>query len=167
MDDKELKIIAPEGYEIDREKSSFEKIVFKKKEVKITNYDDIAKNLFEHKLTYFITSVGSIASYAPYVLGREPHNAPTREQLEWILAINKLQNVANFLNGDWEPDWKNVEQTKWRLCYSTVGISVTYTQYSIGIDVYFKTKKLALKAVEILGEEDVKKALRVYKHGRY
>lgn len=30
---KEVKIVAPDGYEIDKEKSSFEKIVFKKKEV--------------------------------------------------------------------------------------------------------------------------------------
>lgn len=32
METKELKIIIPEGYEIDKDKSSFEKIIFKKKE---------------------------------------------------------------------------------------------------------------------------------------
>ena len=31
METKEIKIEIPEGYEIDREKSSYEKIVFKKK----------------------------------------------------------------------------------------------------------------------------------------
>ena len=31
METKELKIQIPEGYEIDKEKSTFEKIVFKKK----------------------------------------------------------------------------------------------------------------------------------------
>ena len=34
METKELKITIPEGYEIDKEKSTFEKIVFKKKDTK-------------------------------------------------------------------------------------------------------------------------------------
>ena len=34
MDTKELKIQIPEGYEIDKENSTFEKIVFKKKDTK-------------------------------------------------------------------------------------------------------------------------------------
>lgn len=34
MEAKEMKIQVPEGYEIDREKSTFESIVFKKVEVK-------------------------------------------------------------------------------------------------------------------------------------
>ena len=33
--DKELKIVAPDGYEIDKEQSTFERIVFKKKEPKL------------------------------------------------------------------------------------------------------------------------------------
>lgn len=35
MENKELKIQAPEGYEIDKENSTFEKIVFKKEERKL------------------------------------------------------------------------------------------------------------------------------------
>lgn len=33
METKEMKIQAPEGYEIDKEKSTFEKIVFRKIEI--------------------------------------------------------------------------------------------------------------------------------------
>ena len=39
---KELKIEIPEGYEIDREKSSFEKIVFKKK-VEVNCWEDLKR----------------------------------------------------------------------------------------------------------------------------
>ena len=39
--EKEIKIQVPEGYEIDKEKSTFEKIVFKKKEKKINSREDL------------------------------------------------------------------------------------------------------------------------------
>lgn len=38
--EKEIKIEIPEGYEIDKEKSTFEKIVFKKKEI-VNTWDDL------------------------------------------------------------------------------------------------------------------------------
>lgn len=43
METKEIKIQVPEGYEIDRELSSFERIVFKKKEATINSWEDIKK----------------------------------------------------------------------------------------------------------------------------
>ena len=41
--EKEIKIQAPEGYEIDKEKSTFEKIVFKKKEAVVNCWEDLPK----------------------------------------------------------------------------------------------------------------------------
>jgi hypothetical protein len=41
METKEIKIQVPEGYEIDKEKSTFENIVFKKKEKKINCWKDL------------------------------------------------------------------------------------------------------------------------------
>lgn len=41
METKEIKIQVPEGYEIDMEKSSFERIVFKKKENTINSWEDL------------------------------------------------------------------------------------------------------------------------------
>lgn len=42
--EKEIKIQVPEGYEIDKEKSTFERIVFKKKEEKVNSREDL-KNI--------------------------------------------------------------------------------------------------------------------------
>ena len=39
--EKEIKIQVPEGYEIDKEKSTFERIVFKKKEKKVNSREDL------------------------------------------------------------------------------------------------------------------------------
>ena len=40
METKELKIQIPEGYEIDKEKSTFEKIVFKKKDTNPRSWEE-------------------------------------------------------------------------------------------------------------------------------
>ena len=53
---KEFKVEIPEGYEIDEEKSTFEKIVFKKKEEVINCWEDIEniKGMWINKFSKFI-----------------------------------------------------------------------------------------------------------------
>lgn len=51
---KEVKISIPEGYEIDKEKSSFERIVFKKKQ-KIEKWDDLIGTIIPEKSFYVNT----------------------------------------------------------------------------------------------------------------
>jgi len=43
MEEKTLKIEIPEGFEIDKENSSFEEIVFKKKEQEVKTWNDLIK----------------------------------------------------------------------------------------------------------------------------
>lgn len=50
METKEIKITIPEGYEIDMEKSTFERIVFKKKKV-INSWEDL-KNIKGFLISY-------------------------------------------------------------------------------------------------------------------
>ena len=59
--EKEIKIQAPEGYEIDKEKSTFENIVFKKKEEKINSWKDLKEieGVFITKCSYIIKYEGS------------------------------------------------------------------------------------------------------------
>jgi hypothetical protein len=156
---KELQIIAPEGYEIDKENSTFEKIVFKKVEEKLT-YEKVVDKMFQHKNHYFIDSDGDITE-ASHGWGCS-NVAPTINQLEKLLAINKLMNVAHYLNDGWEPDWKDGSQ-KFFMYYNTTNRDIEIdvnTYFNSGV-VYFKSKKLAEQAIEILGKEIVKLALGV------
>ncbi len=60
METKELKIQVPDGYEIDKENSTFECVKFKTIKKDIT-YDDICNNLFTEKLwCSYITTDGCI-----------------------------------------------------------------------------------------------------------
>lgn len=159
--EKEVKITVPEGYEIDKENSTFECIKFKKKGL---TYEDVAEKLFKNKKTYFIGVSALILDYIPSsIVATDSNNATSEKQLQRLLALNKLMNVAEYLNGNWKPDWKNVNCAKWFISWSYVQnnfeIDSQYLYQSVNI--YFKTPDLALQAIEILGEEEVKLALGV------
>lgn len=161
MGNKELQIIPPEGYEIDKEQSSFEKIVFKKVEEKLT-YEKIAKELFS-KGCYYIDTFGGIFHAITVDDSTDSSNAPTEYQLKRLLALNKLMNVAYHLNDGWEPNWEDNLQLKYYMFYNNKSktLDIDYNTYcNLGV-VYFKSKTLAKQAIEILGEEIIKLALGI------
>jgi hypothetical protein len=157
---KEFKIEIPEGYEVDKENSTFEKIIFKKVEEKLT-YEKIAEKLFQYEKHYYIAGDGGIMGTS---IGWScPNTAPTKHQLERLLALNKLMNVAHYLNDGWEPNWNNIEQEKFYIYYSNVDkiIKIEYNSVCNSGEVYFKSIELAEQAIEILGEDIIKLALGV------
>lgn len=158
---KVLEIEVPQGYEIDKEQSTFEKIIFKKVEEKLT-YEKIADKLFQYEKHYYTTEAGNIIKSSP--IGWQcPNVAPTEHQLQRLLATNKLMNVAYYLNDGWEPDWEDDFQAKYFIFYNskskTINIDCNVC-FNNGV-VYFKSKELAKQAVEILGEETIKLALGI------
>lgn len=147
METKEVKIEAPEGYEIDKEKSTFEKIVFKKKVVK-TEYKDVCKTCkydgwiaFKETNKHFLDTEVTAMSYQ------------SKEQVIKLAAMNKLMNVAKYINGDWKP--------------KTVGYSfkiahgkIVYYEIDAGfMEVQFKDEETIRIALDILGEDVIKQAL--------
>lgn len=160
MNTEEIKIRVPEGYEIDKENSTFECIKFKKKEL---TYNDVAEKLFKNKKTYFIGTLADISYYTPTCNMHQANNAASEKQLKRLLAINKLMNVATYLNGDWKPDWQNTSQSKWFISWDHRRNKFEMGYRNVYMDgiAHFKTPDLALQAIEILGEEEVKLALGV------
>ena len=157
---KVLEIEVPQGYEIDKEQSSFEKIVFKKVEEKLT-YEKIAEKLFKYKEHYYTSDTGRIMKTD--IGWHCPNVAPTEHQLQRLLALNKLMNVAYYLNDGWEPDWNDNSQGKVFIYYNHSD-KAFQTFIDVGFNcggVYFKSEELAKQAIEILGEETIKLALGV------
>lgn len=161
MDTKEIKINIPEGYEIDRENSTFECIKFKKKGL---TYKDVCNALFSGNNTYYIETAGDIGHTV--ARGKDvysPNNATSKQQLKSLLAINKLMNVAAYLN-EKPLDWDNVFQDKWHIFYDHRSRALRYGEnqsYREAI-VYFDSREHANQAVEILGEDTVKQALGIF-----
>lgn len=158
--DKEVKIQVPEGYEIDKENSTFECIKFKKKQL---TYDDIAKKLFKSEGCFFILSEGEV-EYVHEGVGsgyKDPNNCTSRKQAEKLLAINKLMNVAKYLNKGWIPDWNSGNEPKYSIVPNYLEEKfIIYTAFlgKTGT-IYFKTKELAEQAIQILGKDTITLAI--------
>ena len=130
----ELRVKVPEGMEIDKEHSTFECIKFKPK-----------------KLTYsYISSTMSPHNHIVYTNERHQQKCVT---------FVRIIEVADYLNGDWKPDWNNGEQRKYFICYNHFSRTVdvdSYYRCSFNA-VCFSSEENARKAIEIIGEEELKK----------
>lgn len=156
MEEKVLKIEIPEGYEVDKEKSTFEKIVFKLQMC----YRSIAQELFKNNKTkYFINTRGCIEDTKISDCFWDLNVCTSEKQAKKLLAINQLMNVAKYLNGDWQPNWEEDNDSKFYIALELNKIRILESWVSNTALVYFKTEKLAQKAIDILGEETIKLAL--------
>lgn len=138
--------------------------VFKEEELKEITYKDICESLFYHKDYYDTNKFGDIQA----TNGRLkdfitcPNNATTKQQLKKLLAINKLANVAKYLNEGWWPVWSIYHnQPKWYLYYNheTHSISIDSTYNCSSGQIYFRNQDLAKQAIEILGIDIIHLAL--------
>lgn len=118
--------------------------------------------MFDGKAIYFSGCGGDVVTRncVSQAWTCDANNAPTKEQWEWLLALNKLKNTAVVLNNGWEPDWNdNSCKSTFYYYHSTNEIRIIKAVKSQQSSVYFKNEKLALKAIELLGEETIKTAL--------
>ena len=112
METKEFKIQVPEGYEIDRENSTFEKIVFKKIERELPKkWEDLYEvgGWFVDFHSKVVTS-GSMRT-ADSVKNR----FPTKEEAEACLALAQLCQLRDRYNGGWRPDWDDGGEQKYAI----------------------------------------------------
>lgn len=164
MNAKELKIEAPEGYEVDWDNSSNNVIRFKPSKKK-TTYKDICRELFLDKPSWRLTDLGTTihATCTSSAIIHHKTISTSEKQLAQLLALNKLMNVAKYLNGDWKINWRS-KQEKYYIVYDywKYVLTVTCANCFQSTLVYFESPSLAKQAIEILGEEEVKKALGIF-----
>lgn len=147
IETKEVKTKVPEGYKIDKENSTFDGIKFKPIK-KVLTYEDVIHKLNDDAIGVYTSLPRTFIT--------------SSKQSGKLLAINRLMNVARYLNGDWQPDWENSSERKYYIEYYD-----RYNKYSIGSlisvgnigQVLFKSEEAANKALEILGEETIRLAL--------
>lgn len=158
METKEFKIQVPEGYEIDKENSTFERIKFKPIKKAMT-YEDVAIELFYMKHANIIGRDGDVQLCCATTKedASNPIICTSSKQTEKLIAINKLMNVAKYLNLGNEP--KGGVRYYFYLRYGV--LNSTFTDKDVvdfGV-VYFNNKEDLEKAEQILGEETIKTAL--------
>ena len=146
MKTKELKIQAPEGYEIDKENSTLECIKFKPIKKYIT-YKDICNTLFAKEWGFFISSSGNIEKEIldSFVVS-EKNNATNRKQLEKVLALNQLLNIAIYYNSKVKES-DGLYTISYNEFYSSYCIS-TRTCYITGMTALFTRKEDAQAVID-------------------
>ncbi len=101
--EKELKIEIPKGYEIDKEKSTFEKIVFKKIDNRPKTWEE-----------YCELTKGNTSNYAnstTLIVYKDRFNGAynefsTKERAEQFIAIGKLMQLRDY----WVKGYKKTEE---------------------------------------------------------
>lgn len=107
---KELKIKIPDGYEIDKENSTFEKIVFKPLDSKYPKTWEECIDILTNKNTdfNFISTISEIHSYFSHRAVCYNYNLlPSREIARKFLILQKLYTCRQAYIGDWKPNWND------------------------------------------------------------
>lgn len=130
MEIKDIKLIIniPEGMGIDLENCNLKAGVIRFKKKGLLTYGDIVDSL---DIDTFLHPISV-------------HNT------QKIKAIDKLMNIARFYNGDWKPDWSNINEKKFCIFYYnrdkiyTVDYNITFSSNM----AYFKHKEDAQEVID-------------------
>lgn len=143
METKEFKIQVPEGYEIDRENSTFEKIVFKRVEDLPKSWEDL-----KSMNGFYVSSQSDIKCYYENYQDSINKNVfPTREEAEACLALAQLCQLRDGYNGGWKPDWKDDREKKHCIEFFKGKIQKNYYHVLKKV-LCFKTQELRDKFLE-------------------
>lgn len=115
-------------------------------------YDDICEALFLNKNTYYLDDHNKISSFTlTYSSYKDFDNCTSEAQVKRVIAFNKLQNIAKYLNKGWKPDF--TYSSNYTICKDCTGkySILTNCTYQAGA-IYFKTEELAREAIRLMGE---------------
>ena len=108
MERKSIVIDIPDGMCIDESNSTFEKIVFKRKDTKPRSWEEYCKN-FKGQYYYIQNNKDNIAtSFIPNGYGlvsAYKNYIPSKELAEAFLAMMQLMSLRQAWIGDWKPNW--------------------------------------------------------------
>ena len=149
MEEKKLKINIPEGYEIDKEKSTFEEIVFKKVEdplAKLPKTWEEYKSCSRGDASYFFCNpLKSIE--ASSFSGIYYNEFSTEERVKQYVALGKLLQLRDYWVGDWKNDQNNFVNVIYNLNGEIKNMGLSHKQ-SLNFPLTFPTREIAQKFIE-------------------
>lgn len=125
------------------------------KEGKPITYDDICKDLFYNKDAYYLDESNKVSSWVMTSSNyNDFDNCTSIAQAKRMIAFNKLQNIAKYLNGDWKPDFDG-DHKNWNIIKTSNTFIAMNTTVLNKASVYFKSEDLVLEAIRLMGEESL------------
>ena len=116
---KTLEINIPDGYEIDKKNSTFEKIVFKPLEK--NNYPKTWEKCIEKlnnitKRYYWLNNYGEVLNGSGPLLNPNSNHynlLPSEKDAVRFLILQKLWTCRKAYVEDWQPDWTDTNTSKY------------------------------------------------------
>lgn len=143
-----------EGKLMVRKKQDGESALDEKTQEKFITYDDILKELFLDKIASW---VGQSKIYTAMV-GRanydDQNNCTTEAQAKRLLAYNKLQNIAKYLNKGWKPTF-GLGKQNWNICKIGDNYLALWTDTTENCSAYFKSEEAVCEAIRLMGEDSL------------
>lgn len=141
---KEIKIKAPEGYEIDKKESTFEKIVFKKKEKILPKSWEELRRING----FYIGSDSEISEATDFyhTKNRNENIFRTIAQAKSVLAMAQLSQLMYVYNNGWEPNWVK-DDTKYTISRYGNVINASWEVHDSHL-LSFKTEEIRDKFLE-------------------
>lgn len=139
--EKIINIQVPEGYEIDKEKSTFEKIVFKEIDKLPRKWEDL-----KEIKGYYIDSYSTIySSFGNCLCVDKNRNVfPTKEYAEAALALAQLLQLRQAWTGEWKPDFRHENCKNPNYVVQVYNYEIYVEQvYSMNAPMSFPTKQMA------------------------
>ena len=144
---------AEDGKLMVRKKTEHENVPNKEEEKPIT-YDDICKKLFCNNKIYWAYKDGIDSDMASPSNYKDVDNCTSEAQVKRLIAFNKLQNIAKYLNKGWKPKF-NYNKENWCICKEEEDFVPRYNQLTNDGSVYFKNEDLVNEAIHLMGEESL------------
>ena len=144
---------AEDGKLMVRKKTEHENVPNKEEEKPIT-YDDICKKLFCNNKIYWAYKDGVDSDMASPSNYKDVDNCTSEAQVKRLIAFNKLQNIAKYLNDGWKPDF-SIPARKWYIREEFGNFEPAFSVTENGSKVYFKNADLADEAIRLMGEESL------------
>jgi hypothetical protein len=142
--EKELKIVAPDGYEIDRENSTLERIVFKKKPIALPkSWEEFCSRYPRQIGESFITNDSSIScntSCSTRFSSSDMNVLPNSDAAKQHRALMQLHQLRDCYRQGWVPNWEDGDAIKFAIRHVDGQLKTGYG--------YFERKFLAFPDME-------------------
>lgn len=124
-------------------------------EGKPITYDEICKDLFYNKEAYYLDDNNKVSSWAMTSSNyKDFDNCTSIAQAKRMVAFNKLQNIAKYLNNGWKPNFDG-KDSNWNIIKLNNGYFPNYNRLANNGVVYFKSAKLTNEAIRLMGEDSL------------
>lgn len=137
-----------------RKKQDGEPALAEETQEKPITYADILKELYLGKTAYWIydqdIEFGKQKSYN----FEDAVNCTSVAQAKRMVAFNKLQNIAKYLNNGWKPTF-GLGKRNWSICNEGNNYLPLWVDITENCSVYFKSEEAANEAIRLMGENSL------------